>query len=967
MVCSFRLCLVIVFATILVLTTFILSENVHARVFEQEGNPDEPLSPCDLAEDMLGQFVRVRGEITFVDDAVPEGTFVELTSGACRVGGFIQAHVLSEFGAEAEQLIKRGQTIEVEGQLSTYGGDFEIHVDLFAAAQDQEDSVAVEDSVPTESDEAATGETPCDLSQARVGENVTVSGRVGFIETEDPMGVFFGLEHQGCFVGVYLEQGIWDSWTADKRAEYQIGQQVTVSGDLNSYDGEMVVEVLGESSQEGGAIAETSHEKESLCNLTIERVGEEVAVSGVVSEYTEDEFGFYGVVTNYEMQTGYYTTDFNYQAGICWISWTAFAEEIGFWPEDVRSAFFEGQEVIISGRLTKMDSFDPEMEYELAVELFGPPQIIGPVEFDLSNKVEPGWFNKINIFDNTMGGLMPGFTVIDTGPGAEVPEVEEMIRQSGIKTNALGIPFAGQVMIRATADFRTLEQYPELYDAIALTIDGEYVVDWVQRTKRNPTPLTRVLLHPTWQAFLKEQVRRLVDAGVNIVFFDAPNASAYAAADSVYNGDFHPVIMEAFREYLWETYSESELGNMGITDIENFNYKDWLIENGYADQVRSTDINIRFQVPLWDEFYFFLVDEETKAVADLLIYTRDYIDQQGRQDVAITLNVNDFHQTSIPILHLLTYFWHEYPYLQMYPQITRAAPTIRIGNAWGTPSVHHPDSTDSVRNLFKFENTTVFFKTLIAEAFANGSMFQAPSGFAGPIEQPDGGTLIEVYMADVEAIQPYFEFIMANQACCSEKLVLPDVTLVYHAPSDIEQIDYYRPRFREASQALLENNIQYNVLFLNGEVKAGELNTSFVVVPKPEVPFTPAEQAAFEGANIINYDANSTPESLVQTVLGRLQPMIEVDQPGVEAYVFEHDDQLVINLTNRTYQMETETVTDIENITISLRLPDERAVESVQLLSPDGDVDMPLEFQKDGDVLTYTVPFLHIWDVIIIR
>jgi len=964
---SIRFCLVFVFVITFVFSFSIWGENAHARDVLQDRNPEAPLSPCDLTEDMLGQYVQVRGEIGFVDDAMPDGTFVELTSGACRVGGFIQAHVLSEVGDEAKQLIKRGQSLEVEGKLSTYGGDFEIQVDLISEVQAQEESVTAEDTIPTESDETIEGETPCDLSQARVGETVTVSGRVGFIETEDPMGVFFGLEHQGCFVGVFLERHIWEGWTADQRAEYQIGQQVTVSGDLNSYDGEMVVEVLGEDSQEGDAVADSDLEKEALCALNIERVGEEVSVSGVVSDYSEDEFGYNGVFTNQEIQTGYYTTDFNYQAGICWISWTAFAEEIDFWPEDVKSAFLEGQEAVISGRLTKMESFDRELEYELVVELFGPPQIIGSGEFDFSNKVEPGWYHNINIFDNTMGGLMPGFTVIDTGPGAEVPEVEEMISQSAIEINALGIPFAGQVMIRATADFRTIEQYPELYNAIALTIDGEYVVDWVQRTERHTTPLTGASLHPIWQTFLKDQVRRLVDNGVNIIFFDAPNASSYAASDSVYNGDFHPVTMEAFRNYFRETYSESELGNMGISDIENFNYKDWLIEKGYADQVRNTDINIRFQVPLWDEFYFFLVDQETKAVADLLTYTRDYIDQQGRQDVAITLNVNDFNPTTIPIMHLLSYFWQEYPYMGDYPQITRAAPTIRIGNAWGAPSVHHPDSMDSVPNLFKFESTTVLFKTWIAEAFANGSMFQAPSGFAGTMEQPDGGTLIEVYMADVEAIQPYFEFIMANQICCSEKLVLPDVTLIYHAPSDIEHIDYYRPRFREASQALLENNIQYNVLFLNGEVKAGKLNTPFVVVPQPEVPFTPEEQAAFEGANIINYNANATPESLVEAILGQLQPLIEVDQPGVEAYVFDHEDQLVINLTNQTYQIETEMVTDIENINLSLRLPDERAVESVQLLSPDGDVDMPLEFHKDGDVLTFTVPYLHIWDVIIIR
>jgi len=885
---SIQYYLAMFFIIIMVFSTSGYVGEVRAGDVFQGENPADPLSPCDLTNDMVGQHVWIRGEITFIDNSVPEGIFVELSEGSCRVGAFILANVLSEVGAEGEQAIEMGKSLEVEGLLSTFGGELQIEVDRFPGLFVQDESAAPETTQPTVSSETATpeGETPCDIAPDRVSETVTVSGRVAFMDTNDPMGMFIGLEHQGCFVNVFLDKDVWNGWSPEKQAEYQVGEQVTVSGTLSAYGGELVIEVLGEISEAGAPIPETELEAESLCNLNIDRLGEDVVVSGVIKEYEDDDFGVYGVFTNYEVQTGYYTTDFNFQAGICWIGLTAYREDVDIWPEDIKNAFFDGQEAVIKGRLVAMESPDPEMEYELTVEVFGPPEIIGTVDFDFSNEVEPGWYNKINIFDNTMGGLMPGFTVIDTGPGAEVPEVEEMIRQSAIELNAVGIPFAGQVMIRSTADFRTLAQFPELYDAIALTIDDEYVVDWVGRTERN-TPLTGVSLHPTWQAFLKEQVRRLVDSGVNIIFFDAPNASSYAASDSIYNGDFHPVTMAAFRDYLRDTYSESELSNLGIADIENFNYQDWLIEKGYADQVRNTDINIRFQTPLWDEYYFFLVEEETKMVADLLTYTREYINQQGRQDVAVTMNFNDFTPTTLPLMDLVEYYWQEYPYIEDYPQIIRAAPTMRIGNAWGKPSVHHPDSGGSVPNLFKFESTTDLFRTWIAEAFSNGSMFQAPSGFAGPIEQSDGGTLIEVYMADVEALQPYFEFIMANQVCCSEKLVIPDVTLVYHAPSDIEKIDVYHPHFRETSQALLENNIQYNVLFLNGEVQAGDLLTPVVVVPQPEVSFTPEEQAAFEAATVINYNHNSTPESLVQAILGQLQPIIEIDQPGVEAYIFD--------------------------------------------------------------------------------
>jgi len=935
----------------------------------QAGNvaQDDPLSPCDLTKDMVGQQVWVLGEIGFVDNSLPDGTFVELSSGGCRVGAFIHANILSEFGAEGVQAIEMGKHLEVEGRLSTFGGDLEIEVDrlpgFLEGGSALQDPVPTENTPPTEPSESAPieGETPCDMTPDRVGEMVTVTGVIEFMDTNDPMGVFVGIQHQGCFVGAFLDKDVWNGLPADKQAAYQVGEQVTVSGNLSSLDGELVVEVLGEYSEDGSIIPELDLEAESLCNLTVERIDDEVIVSGMVTEFIETDFGYSGHFTNHEIRTGYYTTNFTNDAGICAVRFEAFREEVDAWPEETRQAFFEGQEAIIGGRLVlATKGIDPN---QLIVAMFGPPEITGQGELDLPSKVEPGWYNKINVFDTPLGGFMPGFTAVEIGESSAMPGMERMVRQTVINFNAAGIPYGGTVYICNTGDPRALEQHPELADAIALNIDGEYVLDWGVMTPLG-APQAGCTLHPAWLAYQKEQVRLLVDVGVNNIFFDCPGASGRTTVDRVDNGDFNPVTMEAFRIHLKETYSESQRSD--IADIDSFNYKDWLIEKGYADQVRNTDLKIRFKVPLWGEFVKFLASEDVKMVAELLTYTHDYIDQQGRQDVAVAVNVNDHGAGTLPVMDLMDYYYQEFYYFRDYPPIARNAPIIRIGNAWGKPSVFVPGSGFSVPRLFEFESTTVLFKTWIAESYANGSMFEVPSGYGGALEQPGGGTLLEVYVAEMDAIQPYYEFIMANQACCSEKLVLPDVTLVYHAPSDIEDFDIYRPLFLEASQALLENNIQYNVLFLNGDVQAGELLTPIVVVPVPEVPFTPEEQAAFEGATVISYDQNSTSEDLTQDIFAQLQPVIKVDQPGVEAYLFEHEGQFVINLVNQTYQVETETVTDIEDITITLHLPDDRGVDKLQLLSPDGDVDSPLEFQQDGDVLAFTVPYLHVWDLIII-
>ncbi|MFC1995366.1 hypothetical protein ACFLVM_00600 [Chloroflexota bacterium] len=807
--------------------------------------------------------------------------------------------------------------------------------------------------------------SPGQIDSTMVDQIVEVQGEVIFID-EGPDGLFVGIFGGGKDIGVFVENRVYQNLATEERAQFEVGNVIIVKGFLLFEYGELTIQ-YGEKPKDlttsPPADQAFNDEVESICSLTIENENQEIKAKGVVRDVFEDEFGYTGIFTNYELRTGYYTTSPRFAADICWVGIMAEKQQVDSWSEEVKTAFFEGHEILVEGWLVALEGPDPDTEYALTIQMFEPPQITGAGEFIITNKVEPGWYDEVNIFDNGMGGLMPGFTVLDSGPSAEIPEEVGQLQPYVEGLNNAGIPTAGQIMIRNMGDPRVLDIYPELEVALALDIDGNIMIDWAGVYPPS-IPYVGCTFHPEWQEFLRMQVRRLVDGGINVIFFDAPAGSSYTASDERNNGDFNPIVMEAFRDYLKATYSEAELSTLGISNIDTFNYREWIIDNGYASRVRN--YGTRLEVPLWNEFHSFLVRGEQQHNRDLLEYARGYINQQGR-DTALTMNFNDSNLTVLPLMDLVDYYWCEYYYLENYPNITRTTPTIRLNNAWGKRSVHHPGTGKSVPRLIQMESTTTLLKTWIAEAYANGSGFQAPTGFGGTKILGENEFTVEIFMPDMEKLEPYYQFIMANQASCSEMLTLADVTLVYHAPSEWGNTYSYRQLFIETSLSLLKNNIQYNVLFLDGRPKAGVLNTQIAVLPKPTVPLTSVEEAAIANATIIYYDQDSTVQSLREAIFTEVQPIVEVGQPGVEAYVFEHEGQLVVNLTNQTYNIETDSVSDIKDVTISLFLPDSRTVAEVQLLSPDGDINTPLLFEQRDNVLSLVVPDLHVWDVLFIR
>lgn len=89
---------------------------------------------------------------------------------------------------------------------------------------------------------------------------------------------------------------------------------------------------------------------------------------------------------------------------------------------------------------------------------------------------------------------------------------------------------------------------------------------------------------------------------------------------------------------------------------------------------------------------------------------------------------------------------------------------------------------------------------------------------------------------------------------------------------------------------------------------------------------------------------------------------------GIQAYIRRDSPQKIfLHLINYEYELETDKVFDQENIPVAIELPDGFDVSTVSVISPDFDQAEELDFSFEEGYLRFTVPYLHIWDVIVVK
>ncbi|WP_370979102.1 hypothetical protein [Agaribacterium sp. ZY112] len=128
---------------------------------------------------------------------------------------------------------------------------------------------------------------------------------------------------------------------------------------------------------------------------------------------------------------------------------------------------------------------------------------------------------------------------------------------------------------------------------------------------------------PVFVDWLKSQVDQILKSNASYIMFDSQTSSTRSTDLNQFGGDFSTHAMTAFREYMHERYSIEQLSALGIDDISTFNYRDFLISEGYTHSSYSAAANlISGGVPLFDDFIYFNRQVLNQKMAEVFRYIR---------------------------------------------------------------------------------------------------------------------------------------------------------------------------------------------------------------------------------------------------------------------------------------------------------------------------------------------------------
>lgn len=216
-----------------------------------------------------------------------------------------------------------------------------------------------------------------------------------------------------------------------------------------------------------------------------------------------------------------------------------------------------------------------------------------------------------------------GCTVVGWGAQAKADHIKAA-HEAGVRLLATSVPFR-------TAFNKVIDYSDQYLDAACRDFSGEpFAVPWLWDHKYKDQPYWWGCTNsPLFQEWLEHYLDPLMAAEPDGLHID--DYTGTAGSVTWLSGGFCTHCMQAFRAYLKEKTPQEKLLELGITDLETFDYRQFLLDRG----VKPEEYNAkRGSLPLAAEF----LDFQAHAVTD---FVRRFHEQacklRGRR---VTLSVN---------------------------------------------------------------------------------------------------------------------------------------------------------------------------------------------------------------------------------------------------------------------------------------------------------------------------------------
>ncbi len=304
---------------------------------------------------------------------------------------------------------------------------------------------------------------------------------------------------------------------------------------------------------------------------------------------------------------------------------------------------------------------------------------------------------------------------------------------------------------------------------------------------------------PEFLEWLKYQVDRIDLAPITHLMIDSQTSASRTL--HWLGGDFSVHSMNNFREYLRNKYTSSELSSKGISNIDTFNYRTFLIGRGYTlNTYKQQAFSIAGNIPLYDDFVYFQREALNNVMEELFAY----IDTK-RPGIAIGATTNLIEPRGFLFSDRQTYlageFFHDFDVNATPPFKTMLH--YKAAEAINKTLIYFP-YPNAFRSLYD-RNAPKQARGWIAQAYAMGSIFTVPENIWLGGGYPTWSPGWQVY-ADL------YEFVHDNSALLDDYESVSNVAMAYSVyASLLESGMDGSSTARQTLRKLVEENISFDL------------------------------------------------------------------------------------------------------------------------------------------------------------
>lgn len=473
--------------------------------------------------------------------------------------------------------------------------------------------------------------------------------------------------------------------------------------------------------------------------------------------------------------------------------------------------------------------------------------------------------------------------------------------------------------------------------------------------------------HPTFQAFLRNQIYLFAQAGVDGFMVDDGGGAFFAYAK---DGCFCPHCQAGFREYLKGKYSVEELKAQGVDDPNKFDYRAFLLRQ-VANKQAYGQARKEGRLPFTRDFSTYLIRSDAALFRGLY----DMVCKLSGKHIPIGWDNVDMAGNRAPYYPFWDVFYPEinYPAFsvsgkgpddQLSPAIVMLNKVPDALGKWYTPSPA-PRAWGSIRD----KNLTGLLQQWIVFTYANGGVQRHPArGWCLDEKNP-------WYYPPMEKFKPIYDFIAKYPELFDDYEAVEQVGVLFTQTAGGGGAPYYTP-LKHVCARLVDGNVPFGMAVAGDELLDNRLSGheaarfELMLVPEP-IRLIEGQDKIVERWKADGRAIAVTPdEDPVVKLAGRVQPFVALESASAvwlfpRAATGAAGAPLVCHLVASKYDPAANHTLPQKDVVVRLRasLWAGAAAKKVTYYTID-QAPRELPFDSRDGALRVTVPEVTLWGIL---